>query len=1428
MISQSRRILAGLTAFAAAISACQTSQATTFLWNVPTPGANNWNVNANWNPNTGNPGPADTALFGSIGTSPDAVTPNNVVSVDTTTTALQYTNGIAGTPTFHVTQIPTGVTLTTTNFTETALGNVDNVNSTVAMTGGGTFVSYGSTFTIGNNAATTGNAQATLDLSGLTTFIYSNSTASMLIGWNQNRSRGSIIFASASNNVTVGTFSLGVGGSSNGGTDNANLGPGTNILNANTINIIAGKSGGALQFQNGSGGLRIRGAGGTDTDRANLVVGNRTATGTGTTTGNVFLNGHPVDLKFNALTVGQEVANVAVNGIGVFQFDTGTVDATTLNIAVGNNNATASATGTFTMGGGNLIVGSGGIVMPIQTNGTATATLNINGGTAQLSGSLRKNNSSAAGVATVNLTTATLTMLAGTIGTPDRPIDNLNLTSATLQLAPANNSTNIVVSNFNPVDAANTINITAMPALAGYPSQLPLISYTTLAGGGLVNLGTLPGTFTGYITNDTTVNTVFLVITNGPATSKADLWVGSVNNLWNTTTPNWTSGGSPASYNETDAVTFDDSATTGSVNVSAAHTPLSVTVNNSALNYTFSGSGKISGSTSIVKSGALSLTLTETGGDDFTSGITVSGGTLVLDNAGSAISGGLAITSGATAQIGNNDSNGNIPGNISNDGVLIFNRADNLTNSNPIPGAGTLIKTGNGILTLNTTNTYTGDTLVFKGTLALIGSGSISNSPNLVVSNAAFDISGIVSSLTLLNNFSVSNSVLTLGSTNVVTPLNVSSLTMGGSANTINVSALPPVASYPATVTLIQSAGGISGYNAVLGTLPAASPSFVGSLSLSADQTTILLTLTSGPTSTRASVFWTGSDVPNLNTNWSDRLNWQLPGAPTSVDNVIFGNTATVSDAVTINNVVDANTTISSLRYTNSTSGQWHVTQIPTGVTLTATNVTIGGLTADNVTTSVAMTDGGTLQAFGSSFNVGNGGSSGSASSATADFSALSNFVYEVPTGTFNIGNNNSRSIGNMNFAAASNRVTATTFNFEASAASSSVAATINLGVGTNIFNITSNNIGAQRSAGTLQFSGPTGGIRWRGASGADSDRAVMTLGLRNAGGTSGTSRGRLFFNDHPVDMKLSTLIVGQETANGTPIGAEGNIQFTMGTIDATTISMAIASGNATATSLGTMTVGTNATLGGNATLIVGTGGVSLVNQTLGVATGNLNISGGVVLSSGNIFKTTVAGVANLGITNGSLKMLSGVIGSPAAPIDNLNLDTGTIQLNVDGNAPVTNIVATTITAANITTINIGSIANITAPATVSLISYQPGTADPFANLILGTLPTGAVATLQDNTANSTIDLNITSVSVPSVPPTISKISITGGNIIISGTNNSGAGGTFHVLTSTNIALPLTNWTVLTNSSFDDSGLFNTTNAIDSTKPRSFYILQVP
>jgi autotransporter-associated beta strand protein len=89
----------------------------------------------------------------------------------------------------------------------------------------------------------------------------------------------------------------------------------------------------------------------------------------------------------------------------------------------------------------------------------------------------------------------------------------------------------------------------------------------------------------------------------------ADLtWSGS-STLWDRETTAAWSGASPATFFNNDAVTFDDSASSGNVTLTQPVAPRSITVNNTAARpYTFTGA-PLTGSASLVKSGPGSLTL---------------------------------------------------------------------------------------------------------------------------------------------------------------------------------------------------------------------------------------------------------------------------------------------------------------------------------------------------------------------------------------------------------------------------------------------------------------------------------------------------------------------------------------------------------------------------------------------------------------------------------------------------------------------------------------------------------------------------------------------------------------------------------------------------------------------------------------------------
>ncbi|HYG23071.1 MAG TPA: autotransporter-associated beta strand repeat-containing protein [Verrucomicrobiae bacterium] len=95
-------------------------------------------------------------------------------------------------------------------------------------------------------------------------------------------------------------------------------------------------------------------------------------------------------------------------------------------------------------------------------------------------------------------------------------------------------------------------------------------------------------------------------------------------------------------------------------------------------------------------------------------------GTLTL-TANNDYPGGTVITAGSI-QVGNGGTSGAIgTGPVTDEGILIFNRADNITFGGVISGNGALVKMGAGTLTLTATNIYFGSLTVSNGTLLVNG-----------------------------------------------------------------------------------------------------------------------------------------------------------------------------------------------------------------------------------------------------------------------------------------------------------------------------------------------------------------------------------------------------------------------------------------------------------------------------------------------------------------------------------------------------------------------------------------------------------------------------------------------------------------------------------------------------------------------------------
>jgi hypothetical protein len=105
---------------------------------------------------------------------------------------------------------------------------------------------------------------------------------------------------------------------------------------------------------------------------------------------------------------------------------------------------------------------------------------------------------------------------------------------------------------------------------------------------------------------------------------------------------------------------------------------------------------------------------------------------------------------------------------------------------------------------------------------------------------------------------------------------------------------------------------------------------------------------------------------------------------------------------------------------------------------------------------------------------------------------------------------------------------------------------------------------------------------------------------------------------------------------------------------------------------------------------------------------------------------------------------------------------------------------------------------------------------------------TSNATTLQLGYRSDSTYLGLDDVSVVSAQPLISKLTLSGANVVL---NNSGgiSNRTYVLLSSTNVAQPLNQWIPISTNVVGSNGIFNltVTNAVPPNSPREFYILQV-
>ncbi|HUE36912.1 MAG TPA: hypothetical protein VMO20_05935, partial [Candidatus Acidoferrum sp.] len=153
-------------------------------------------------------------------------------------------------------------------------------------------------------------------------------------------------------------------------------------------------------------------------------------------------------------------------------------------------------------------------------------------------------------------------------------------------------------------------------------------------------------------------------------------------------------------------------------------------------------------------------------------------------------------------------------------------------------------------------------------------------------------------------------------------------------------------------------------------------------------------------------------------------------------------------------------------------------------------------------------------------------------------------------------------------------------------------------------------------------------------------------------------------------------------------------------------------------------------------------------------------------------------------------------------------------------------------------TVNVTTNNSFNDTVTLSVAGLPAGTGATFnSNSIAGTwasaltiIPSNSVApgnyplTINAVDGNLTNSANVNLSVVALTPPKFGTVQFSGNNLVLSGTNGP-FGGTYYVLTTTNLALPIAQWTVLYTNSFNAGGGFSFTNPVPAA-PQQYFMLK--
>ena len=640
------------------------------------------------------------------------------------------------------------------------VGNGSGVGGTVNLDNG--TINVGTETWIGQGAGGVGK----LRMSGGTL----NSNSWMALA--REGGKGTVEMTGGTWNQTGGVTAFIIG---TGGLGEMTMSGGT--VNAATITWIAetaGANGSKLTMNNtavfntpvmsvgpqGNGTLQFDGG----TLRTGRITGKRaSATGAGTEaqggTGTINFNGGQIvaTAANDGFIADVDILNVASGGLKIDSngFNVGVIQPLPSPGGVTAGGVTKSGAGTLTLEGANEFTGPSSVTggkLNVSTASTGGGAYTVTNGA--VLGALQAVDTGVLQMSNLSVTNGGLAVTAVEFpGNPD--------------LAPLRVNGTLTVNGPTPINL-----IDGEPATGLYK----VISYAAKAGTGTFVPGQLP---IGVILNS--ANPIVennSVVSLNIARVNAPYWLGASpdGSVWDTTTANWQNlyGGNPTTYQNGDPAVFEDlevSPNTYNVILNSTVSPGAggVIFDNDLNDFVFSGSGKISGTTGLIKRGNGGLTFADTLLNDFTGPFTIEEGWVsvgLLANAANGsplgkgnlvLAGGTLYYTGAPVTIDRGFQINAATNTTANEMVL----GSNVTMSGPVTATqGKFRLGGPGILTLS-----------YPGTISLANGPAGADPASFIIDGGGLTLNGTNQVANVFGNTQIG---LTGGSTN--------SLTLSGNA----------------------------------------------------------------------------------------------------------------------------------------------------------------------------------------------------------------------------------------------------------------------------------------------------------------------------------------------------------------------------------------------------------------------------------------------------------------------------------------------------------------------------------------------------------------------------------------------------------------------------------------------------------------------